>query len=851
VAKTVDEGIACLLQEADHHQASVISFDVFGTLIHRKWAPDAVLHTVAKWLDGEIQQRLGRPPLVPAMQAYHTVYAKLASANVACGLDFEVLTSDLYPAWVAEAAGQHMHDGTELAHRLAMTMRQYEVWSCFADPKLRDVLAVLKGKGKRLIYVSDMYCGNDCVRAVLQATGLSKYFDAGYVSSDHALLKRTGNLYRKVMNLEGIRAPELVHIGDDSASDGDSAIETGITAIIIRDSELLRRCRGLDFDWRLFLQDKRWGGFLAAVFAQAGPDELGTPEEAYGRRVLGPIFASFIHKTLERCRSEQVKRVYFVAREGILLKDLYEQLAPLVYGDESPPPAVYLYLSRLTALYLCSRGIGLRELSLTMANGPRNLRNLLSPLELDCVRLAGIANRYGLPDPDANLPDFFLSWPPFIRFLEDAELKEVIETRFRDQSRKAEEYLEQVSFFDDDLVAFVDVGWHGQIQESLFLGMQHRPDCPQIRGLYMGLTLTAHWRKSPDNWMEWTICDQVHMDWPAIAAFHFPQSFEAIARAPHGTVIGYQRLEDGTIQPILNPDNSASRQREIENDPMIMLFQRGIRAFVAQYKLVGSMARLTAEDTLPYAREMIQRMIRFPTSLEARWLLGLRNVSDLGSKDVYLMGSSSRTWSPRKLLWSLPKQLQSSFWKYGTLALHGGRPIQLLWAFWGDARNLPQRDTAIGPGIVFHEPARRKPHQVASAAKSNVQCRNIHLPVADMPNLSDAHCTQGEVQTFSLAMLKATAPLSLGEFLLSWMSLRLAILATWLFRRRPVYSTGLPIGFRIRRMLVTRNVFRQIGSRHSAGLDVRKRFTSLLRNSRKMLLRLWLVGKLLGLPKVV
>jgi hypothetical protein len=132
-----------------------------------------------------------------------------------------------------------------------------------------------------------------------------------------------------------------------------------------------------------------------------------------------------------------------------------------------------------------------------------------------------------------------------------------------------------------------------------------------------------------------------------------------------------------------------------------------------------------------------------------------------------------------------------------------------------------------------------------------VQCRNIHLPVADMPNLSDAHCTQGEVQTFSLAMLKATAPLSLGEFLLSWMSLRLAILATWLFRRRPVYSTGLPIGFRIRRMLVTRNVFRQIGSRHSAGLDVRKRFTSLLRNSRKMLLRLWLVGKLLGLPKVV
>jgi len=40
-----------------------------------------------------------------------------------------------------------------------------------------------------------------------------------YVSSEYALTKRTGKLFKKVLELEGVKVNEVLHIGDNLRSD--------------------------------------------------------------------------------------------------------------------------------------------------------------------------------------------------------------------------------------------------------------------------------------------------------------------------------------------------------------------------------------------------------------------------------------------------------------------------------------------------------------------------------------------------------------------------------------------------------------------------------------------------------
>ena len=172
---------------------TVLSFDVFDTLIFRRCHPQAVVEGVGRWLTEECM-RWGLAMRSDAMTARQRAYQQLTAANQAEGLDPDCNLTALCRAWIAEVSGEPYEALGGLAEALEAYEVALEQAVCYANTPCIELLLGLKAKGFRLIYVSDMYLGHH-VGEILDACGFAGIFDRGYVSGDLARLKRTGALF--------------------------------------------------------------------------------------------------------------------------------------------------------------------------------------------------------------------------------------------------------------------------------------------------------------------------------------------------------------------------------------------------------------------------------------------------------------------------------------------------------------------------------------------------------------------------------------------------------------------------------------------------------------------------------
>ena len=94
-----------------------------------------------------------------------------------------------------------------------------ELKVCKANKPALDFFNACKESGKRIIIISDMYLDRSAISTLLQNCGYNLDGVNVYVSSEYGLTKRSGNLFKKVLELEGVKVNEVLHIGDNLRSD--------------------------------------------------------------------------------------------------------------------------------------------------------------------------------------------------------------------------------------------------------------------------------------------------------------------------------------------------------------------------------------------------------------------------------------------------------------------------------------------------------------------------------------------------------------------------------------------------------------------------------------------------------
>jgi putative hydrolase of the HAD superfamily len=101
-------------------------------------------------------------------------------------------------------------------------------WTC--DPDAPALLAALRECGIELGVISNF---DHRVYAILDALGLSRYFDSVTISSEAGYAKPSPEIFRMALERHSLVADEALHIGDSEALDVAGARAAGVAVVLI------------------------------------------------------------------------------------------------------------------------------------------------------------------------------------------------------------------------------------------------------------------------------------------------------------------------------------------------------------------------------------------------------------------------------------------------------------------------------------------------------------------------------------------------------------------------------------------------------------------------------------------
>ncbi len=196
--------------------------------------------------------------------------------------------------------------------------------------------------GKKVVLISDMYLSSDVIRQMLCQFD-DCFFDIPiYVSCEFGKTKRSGSLYIEVKKQENADYKNWVHYGDNVRSDINIAQLLGITANLVSYKELLQ--------WEKEFLKKADMVYDSAVQIYFGISRYIRQNTALshakqiGASLGGMVFFPYIYWIIKKSEKLGIKRLYFVARDGYVLKSIADEV---ISRYQLKLETYYIYGSRM------------------------------------------------------------------------------------------------------------------------------------------------------------------------------------------------------------------------------------------------------------------------------------------------------------------------------------------------------------------------------------------------------------------------------------------------------------------------------------------------------------------------
>jgi predicted HAD superfamily hydrolase len=550
------------------------SFDVFDTLITRRTAtPKGIFALMQRKLYTCEKYQAISEYIVANFYDLRINAEMLARANnQGKGIE-EVNLDDIYQA-MALTGCLSSEDKRILAELEKATELENVVGITENIEKVKSLIS----QGEEVILLSDMYLDKDTVRKMLiKADPVFKELPL-YISSEYRLRKTSGNLYRHVKELLQLDYSSWTHCGDNAHQDIEIPYELGITVRQYKPEPLSRLEDELIRSYGNNALIQLTAG-VARIVRQANGETY--TAEKIGSSLGGPVLYYYAEWVLERCAAMGIKRLYFIARDGYLIKNIIDIL--LKYKDISIDTC-YIYGSRRAWRIpsLSGEDFNLQQiLHWSNKHMIRNIEDLanvlmLTPQELFPFLPEGC--RSSSVKLTVQTTDYLIK-----KLEKDKSFRDYMLAKLSPQRKLIREYLRQEIDFSDDNFAFVDMSGGGLTQGCLKKLLKRIYDKP-IR--------TFFYKMDRINLMEGCIYDV------------FIPSFlknslvlEMISRAPHGQTSGY-RIHDGKVAPVIDD----LEEKDILNHGFLD-YQKGVLSFAEQ------MAKLKAG--MHYVPGLIDMVIRY------------------------------------------------------------------------------------------------------------------------------------------------------------------------------------------------------------------------------------------------
>lgn len=428
--------------------------------------------------------------------------------------------------------------------------------------QIRSKIQTLRQAGHKILFISDMYLPADRIQAMLIDHHLAIPTDPVYVSGSLGFTKGSGNLFRYVLQQEGLQPQQLHHTGDNIHADVVVPRSLGMRASHFTVCRLNRYEQAtLTSTAATPLVRSQLAGAirttrLARPVSAPGqgqsqePALQGLVELAAG--VIAPLLTSYVAWVLQNAQKEGIERLYFVSRDGQILLKIARQLSQFMPA----PECRYLYGSRqawfLPSLKISSQKIDRQDLDwLVLKQHSTAPRHLLAKLEIEPAEVAARLEQFQFDQASLDRQLDAAGVERFWQMIETPEVTRLIQQKVATAYGRTQAYFHQEGLQTDSKWAMVDVGWTLKCQRSL-TQLSGQP----VLGYY--LCVLRHRLPSTEagNYRAFLVQDLSSKIYPTQTEQifkHISLIEQVFTMADHPTVLGYQPQGDRLL-PILKSE---------------------------------------------------------------------------------------------------------------------------------------------------------------------------------------------------------------------------------------------------------------------------------------------------------
>lgn len=610
-------------------RASLISFDIFDTLIWRNVAKPSDLFSLMEQYGN--REGIQIPPEFSRLR-------REAQCRVAAKKQQPVTLYEIY-----EELGKNQRFPARQLMELEM---QLELDCCQPNPECVRLYRQCIAAGKTVVLVSDMYLPATLLEQMLEKCGITGYHKL-YVSCQCGARKADGSLFRLVLREWGIDPRQMLHIGDNIRSDIFRAMQLGICTGYVKNWE-----KSLCVQNSRLPEEKQLEGRTVSAILRNAAGELGDIEKL-GCETLGPILMGFSLWLKDQLLQEDICDVYFLSRDGYIMKQAFDLLQ--VTGMKTH----YLYCSRRSyTVPLLWQHPDFDAVFENISIPKRvSLQRFLIYVGLEPEDYRGRAEACGLSMDRLYENNTFYNSQEIRSFYKRIQSDVVRNSRKEYDTLLA--YIRQTGM--QGKVAVVDIGRHGTMQNALQQLIRTADLDIDVTGYYVGVSSVAPLISSGTIKAKGYLHHLEERADMEKEMAKFVPIFESVFLAQHGSVRCFQEV-NGHVEPVLYPyEYEQAGENKTNEIGVIRSYQDGALKVIRTAGAFCDRSGFRLSPELSFAR--MARMGTAPTLKEAK-LWGEFRVSDMVTTVM------ARPGGIRKILRDpsgFKKDFMLSGWKIGLM----------------------------------------------------------------------------------------------------------------------------------------------------------------------------------------
>lgn len=340
---------------------------------------------------------------------------------------------------------------------------------------IREQIKKIHQQGANVFFISDMYLPETFIKEVLIKEGFWEENDKLYVSCASGKTKHDGTLFDLVAKENHIPFKKWQHWGDNKRSDYIVPKQKGIKARLVKHkfSRYERKLLEQTIYPEIFI-NQQMAGIQKAIRLSLGS----TPQVDLTSNIVIPLLTTFVFQIIEDAQKENIKKIFFLARDGYLPYYI-TKLLQTQYPDIQ---VEYFYTSR-SALYfpgLNSPDINSLKDMFGKFTGKNLVEMFIDRTNIDITSFISNEKNTILTSEDqgCKILEQLYNNPLFV---------EKINKEYKRQRKLVEKYFIQTGLASNEKAAIVDIRGTRKchmIINNILQAMGY----PKVKGYYMEVT---------------------------------------------------------------------------------------------------------------------------------------------------------------------------------------------------------------------------------------------------------------------------------------------------------------------------------------------------------------------------